>query len=166
MGKLVYHFGAMKAGKSAKLLQMAYQIDGKKSMGIYTTQDSCNHIESRLGISRSCKHIDELFLKPHNKYVKFIFIDECQWLKAHHIKKLREIADRNETEIHCFGLRSDFKGDTFPASNLLFLLADEFEHLPSYCDHCDCAAILHNKQQGEGKEAFESVCYEHFKGEI
>jgi len=163
MGKLVFHFGAMNAGKSAKLLQMAYQLDGKKSMDVYTAQTSCSSISSRLGIKRPCKHIDALFQDADLKFVRYIFVDECQWLKGHHIKKLRRYADMMNVEIHCFGLRSDFEGQMFPASRNLFMLADEFDHLHSFCDHCGCTAILHNKTKGLGKDAYESVCYNHFK---
>ncbi len=168
MGKLIYHFGAMNAGKSAKLLQMAYVLNGKKPIAVYTAQTGCDSVTSRLGIERPCEYIEALFEPTgHRVEPEYIFIDECQWLSLQHVRQLRLLADSYNVEIHCFGLRSDYLGVMFEASHELFLLADEFYSLQTFCDHCDCSAILHNKERGKldrNKDAYNSVCMAHFKG--
>lgn len=167
MSKLVFYFGAMNAGKSAKLLQMAYQTEGKKSFKVYTAQTNTTLIESRLGISRRCESIENLFKDTTQPLPKCIFIDECQWLTVEQVQRLRFYVDVLNIEVYCFGLRSDYEGKMFEGSQALFKVADKIEHLESYCDHCNNRAILHNKIEGKiGKEGFESVCYQHFKGDI
>lgn len=162
---LVFHYGAMNAGKSVRILQMAYQYHGKISYGIYTCELDTDKIESRIGIERKCDHVSELFKSRINRYRAAILIDEAQWLSVKQVTSLRKWVDEVGVEVHCFGLRTDTDGSFFEGAEALFKLADKCTHMTSFCAKCSKQAILHNKVSGMGKESFEAVCFEHFNKE-
>ena len=63
-----------------------------------------------------------------------IIVDECQLLTGEQIDQLRELVDRENLPVLCFGLRTDFQTKLFPGSRRLFELADSITEIKTICD--------------------------------
>ena len=63
-----------------------------------------------------------------------IIVDECQFLTGEQIDQLRELVDRENLPVLCFGLRTDFQTKLFPGSRRLFELADSITEIKTICD--------------------------------
>ena len=50
------------------------------------------------------------------------------------IDQLRELVDREDLPVLCFGLRTDFQTKLFPGSRRLFELADSITEIKTICD--------------------------------
>lgn len=163
MAKLIYTYGAMNCGKSLNLLVKAHNFD-EKGIPILVlkpsidTRDGEDVISSRIGVSRKCRMIDKkenLFnLAIKHRYVKFILIDECQFLTPQQVDQLAKIVDTFDITINCYGLRTDFRSKLFPGSRRLFEIADDISEMKSYCD-CGQKAIINARFDAEGKMILE-----------
>lgn len=68
----------------------------------------------------------------HGKYA-CILVDEVQFLEEAQIDQLFEIAILRDIPVICYGLRTDFLLQTFPASGRLLVLAHSIEELKTIC---------------------------------
>ena len=59
------------------------------------------------------------------------------------------LADLLNIEVMCYGLRTDFKSEMFPASQRLFELADEIEEVKSRCS-CGKKTIINARINEDG----------------
>ena len=57
-----------------------------------------------------------------------------QFLTGQQIDQLRELVDRENLPVLCFGLRTDFQTKLFPGSRRLFELADSITEIKTICD--------------------------------
>ena len=141
MAKLYFYYATMNSGKSLQLLTTAHNFD-EKAIPFLTmksskdTRDDTNFIKSRIGIKRECISIedeDDIYESVKNytqtNEVKWILIDECQFLEETQIDDLAKIVDLLNINVMCFGLRTDFQSKAFPASKRLFELADDIEEI-------------------------------------
>ena len=146
MAKLYFYYATMNSGKSLQLLTTAHNFD-EKAIPFLTMKsakgkrDDPNFIKSRLGIKRECIVIedeDDIYesVKNYTKTneVKWILIDECQFLEETQIDDLAKIVDLLNINVMCFGLRTDFQSKAFPASKRLFELADDIQEIKSTCE--------------------------------
>lgn len=144
MSKLYYRYGAMNAGKSTALLQVAhnYQEKGMNVVLIKSKIDTkgANKIISRIGIEASVDILldtnDTLFREENLELIKkakCILVDESQFLKEQQIEELWYITKQLDIPVICFGIRTDFLGKLFEGSKRLMELADEMEELPTIC---------------------------------
>lgn len=144
MSKLYYRYGAMNAGKSTALLQVAhnYQEKGMNVVLIKSKIDTKgeNKIISRIGIEASVNILldtnDTLFREENLELIKkakCILVDESQFLKEQQIEELWYITKQFDIPVICFGIRTDFLGKLFEGSKRLMELADEMEELPTIC---------------------------------
>ena len=76
--------------------------------------------------------ICELFRE--REHTDVIIVDECQFLTGEQIDQLRELVDRENLPVLCFGLRTDFQTKLFPGSRRLFELADSITEIKTICD--------------------------------
>jgi len=95
----------MNAGKSIEIIKVAhnYEEKGKNVLVLTSAIDDrygIGKITSRVGVSRDAElvfdetNIMEIFLKHHkNKPVDCVLIDECQFLKKHHVEEIAEIVE-------------------------------------------------------------------------
>lgn len=150
MAKLRFLYGAMASSKTLRLLALAYEFQEKGIPFLVMkpskdVRDGENIIKSRAGLERECIMIDsdvnlyqavkELnhILNLKSESLKWILIDECQFLTEEQIDQLSDVVDYLDIDVMCYGLRTDFKSHLFPASNRLFELSDYIEEIKSSC---------------------------------
>lgn len=147
---LRYYYGSMGSAKTLRLLTTAYNLEenGLDIMCLKPsedTRDGKDIIKSRVGLERKCIMVDPdvniyKAVKEYNNVLaaqfnrlKWVLIDECQFLTEEQIDQLSDVVDFLDIDVMCFGLRTDFQGKLFPASKRLFELADDIEEIKSTC---------------------------------
>ena len=145
MGKLKFVFGTMNSGKSLDLLGLAFNLESEKISFIVLkssidTRDGENTIHSRaipggrpcISISSENNIVDVVKQITDINTLKYILVDEVQFLSVEQIEQLAFIVDEYDINVICYGLKTDFKTKLFPASQRLFEIADEFVQIESY----------------------------------
>lgn len=164
MAKLRFIYGAMGCSKSLRLLATAHDFDEKNIPVVVLkpsmdTRDGENIVKSRAGLERECTSVSSdvnLFevIKEFNSSMsdglKWILVDECQFLTEEQVDQLSDIVDYLGIEVICYGLRTDFKTKLFPASKRLFELADEIEEIKASCN-CGGKASINARFNKDGK---------------
>ena len=146
MAKLYFSFSAMNAGKSAILLQSAYNYHerGMHTMLLKPALDNrdpkADHIVSRIGLNAEAdlftpetdleKHIKQAHAE---KPIDCVLLDEAQFLTSEQVWALARVSDYTKIPIMCYGLRTDFKGELFPGSATLLAIADDVRELRTLC---------------------------------
>mgnify|MGYP000263081663 CR=1 FL=1 len=143
MAKLYFRYGAMNSGKSTALMQVAYNYE-ERGMKVWLIKPSADSrdgqftLKSRIGLSSECEAIgpetDIRTLYYARQKVDVIIVDECQFMTMAQIDQLRELVDREDLPVLCFGLRTDFQTKLFPGSRRLFELADSITEIKTICD--------------------------------
>ena len=141
MAKLYFRYGAMGCGKSAALLQVAYNYN-KNGLNVALIKSKTDikadrDILSRIGLRRTVDYL----LPPKSKIKKYIvlddisaiIVDEAQFFSPSQVNELYEISKENDVPVLCYGLRCDFKMNGFPGSRRLLEIADEIEELKTIC---------------------------------
>jgi thymidine kinase len=141
----------MGAGKSLFLLARSHNFEqrGVPFLCLKPTvdnRDGDNIIHSRALLSRECVGVDSnvnIFeavkeitynrLSQGQDPLKWILVDEAQFLKKEQVDQLAEIVDTLDISIICYGLRTDFKSELFEGSKRLFEIADGFNEIKSSC---------------------------------
>ena len=142
MSKLYFRYGAMGSGKSAALLQVAYNYN-EKGMYVILMKPQIdtkaeNKISSRIGIERS---VDILIprdsgiieLIPDTKKPHAIIVDESQFLTSDQVDELYFISKIYDIPVLCYGLRCDFQMKGFEGSTRLLEIADDIEEMKTIC---------------------------------
>lgn len=143
MSKLYFRYGAMNCGKTTILIQTAYNYEerGQKVIIIKPKADTKGNenVVNRIGLSRK---VDELIGKDdkiidkvegHLDDLSCILVDEVQFFSKDQIKELFLLTKTYNIPVIAYGLRTDFKGETFEASSVLLGLADSLEEMPTIC---------------------------------
>ena len=166
--KLFFKFGCMNSAKSMLLLTTAHNLEenGLEIMVLKPsadTRDGEGIIRSRVGIERKCTNVDENvnlykaikeyrnFLASQFIELKWVLVDECQFLTEEQIDQLSDVVDFLDINVMCYGLRTDFQSRLFPASKRLFELADDFEEIKSTCACGDRKTSINARFDEEGK---------------
>lgn len=133
----------MCSGKSMFLLAKAYNFEERGiPYRIYKssidTRDA-GVIHSRAIGDKECCIItpEESFFEKEDWYntdVKWLLVDEAQFLTEQQVNELAVIADECGIDVICYGLRTDFQTNLFPGSKRLFEIADTFEEIKSQCE--------------------------------
>lgn len=145
MAKLYFRYGAMNAGKSAALLQVAhnYKEKNKKCIIIKPKIDTKGEdkVVSRIGLSSPVDILldrDESLFNIQNQQIikdsNCIIVDEAQFLSTKQVEELWIIANRFDIPVICYGLRTNFKSNFFIGSQRLMELADEIDELVTICE--------------------------------
>ena len=142
MCKLIFNYGTMNSGKSMLLLAKAYNFDERGiPYRIYKsavdTRDK-GVIHSRpIGDKPCCtiKANESFFSKEdwYNTDVKWLLVDEAQFLTEYQVDELAEIVDQCGINVICYGLRTDFQTHFFPGSKRLMELADSMTEIKTVC---------------------------------
>lgn len=189
MSKLYFTFSAMNAGKSAILLQAAYNYRerGMEVMLWTSAQHDASdegrfgEIGSRIGLSETAHRFDhdtELFdtIQAHHldTPLSAVFVDEAQFLTKPQVWQLAHVGDQLGLPVLCYGLRTDFQGELFDGSAALLAIADDLREVRTIC-HCGKKATMtarlddagHVVKEGEqvmvGKEVYVSLCRKHWE---
>ena len=167
-GKIKFNYGAMGSGKSLHLIATAHNFKVHSIPFIVLkskidNRDGEDVIHSRaigdiecVGIS-----IDDNLFEMISKYLnadlfygakglKWILIDECQFLTEKQVDELAAIADNFGINVLCYGLRTDFRTQLFPGSKRLFEIADSFEEIKSSC-YCNSKTIFNARINKDGE---------------
>ena len=163
MAKLYFSYSAMNAGKSAILLQSAYNYHerGMKTLLLKPEVDTrdplSNHIVSRIGIKAQAEvfsadtDLEEFIKQYYNKTkVDCILLDESQFLTPDQVWQLASISDDFGIPVMCYGLRTDFKGNLFPGSATMLAIADDVREIRTLC-WCGRKATMTMRFDAEGK---------------
>jgi thymidine kinase len=156
--ELVAYLGVMDAGKSTLALQFHHSLGGHGVL--YTSMDrgGTGIISSRIGLSHEAREVTpDLDIYDELAHVKppYVVVDEVQFLEApKQINHLADAVDGLDLDVYAFGLKTDFRGDLFPASRRLIELADRVEELPVRVN-CWCGRRgTHNARVRDGVMAF------------
>ena len=143
MAKLYFKYGAMGSSKTAQVLITKFNYE-ERGMRVFLikpeidTRDGADVIRSRIGLSATAVCIPkdaDLFdiYKKEKKNYDVIIADECQFFTKEQIDGLREIVDRINIPVLCFGLRTDFLTHFFPGARRLMELADSITEIKTVC---------------------------------
>lgn len=186
MAQLYFYYSSMNAGKSTSLLQSAYnyQERGMKVQLFTVAFDDRfaeGKIASRIGLQSSAdlftntsNLFDEVARKHASNKLSCVFIDEAQFLSKKQVKQCLQIVDKLNIPVLAYGLRTDFRGETFTGSHYLLAWADKMNELKTIC-YCgrkaNFVAKVNDKgdiiQEGEqieigGNEKYVSLCRKHY----
>ncbi|MCL4163740.1 UNVERIFIED_CONTAM: hypothetical protein GTU68_038587, partial [Idotea baltica] len=162
MAKLYFHYSTMNAGKSALLLQAAYNYL-ERGMQTYLLTARLDRragqarIASRIGIEQPADvfgKTDDLFVMLSAQLsagpVACVFVDEAQFLSEAQVWQLARAVDDLGLPVMCYGLRVDFRGQLFPGSAALLALADEMREVRTIC-HCGRKATMVVRKDASGR---------------
>ena len=164
MCRLYFYYGTMASCKSMLLMTTAFNMDQQNIKTLtmkpsIDTRDGECVIHSRVGISRKCLTFDQnedlyslviqIIAGFQYKDIKWIFVDECQFLTEEQVDQLSDIVDNLGINVACYGLRTDFKSKLFPGSKRLFELADTIEEIKSTCE-CGNKTIINARIDKDG----------------
>ena len=184
MAQLYYRYSTMNAGKSIELIKVAYNYEerGKHVLTLIPSVDDrygVGLITSRIGLQREADIVNEdtnilaLFIQKNTDHpVDCVLIDECQFLKKHHVEELAEIVDSFEVPVLAYGLKNDFQNELFEGSYYMLAYADKIEEIKTIC-WCGRKATMVARlvngnivKQGEqivigGNDMYVSLCRKH-----
>ena len=185
MAQLYYRYSTMNAGKSIELIKVAYNYEerGKRVLTLAPSVDDrygMGLITSRIGLQREAvivnddTNILDLFIERNDdKKIDCILLDECQFLKKHHVEELAEIVDSYDVPVLAYGLKNDFRNELFEGSYYMLIYADKIEEIKTIC-WCGrkatmVARVVDGKivKQGKqiqigGNEMYVSLCRKHY----
>lgn len=155
MAKMHFKYASMNSGKSIDLIRTAYNYEenGYKVLILKPAIDTKgeNHITSRIGLS---KKVDELLLYSDNVLEKLkgrlhdiacILIDEAQFLSTKQVEDLFLISKACDVPVICYGLRTNFKMESFAGSKRLLEIADVLEGINTLCSCGEIARYVGRK---------------------
>lgn len=168
MGKLIYTFGTMGAGKTAAAIELVKEL-GARGIRVWPLSPAANtrgesgKFSSRNGQSTEAITVGpafELFAAFRNKLRNSaIVVDEAQFILPYQVEDLRRLADEAEADVYCFGLRTDFLGRLFPGAQRLLELADEVKVLEHACE-CGRPAVVNARIGADRKPEKSGGVYE------
>lgn len=147
MAKLFFRYSAMDAGKTLDLLKVAYNYEdrGQHTLVITSAIDrraGDNKVKSRIGFDKEAVSTtidDNLYdlINKHNLQQKIacVLVDEVHFFSPEQIVQLSDVVDYLNIPVICYGLRSDYRGQPFPAASILLATADTLEEVKTIC-HC------------------------------
>lgn len=153
MAKLYFRHGTVSSAKTLNLLAVAhtYRTQGKKVLLLKPAIDTrfgLSHIRSRSGLEAAA----DMLIHPHSilksedfEGVSCAIVDEVQFASISIVEQLRELTINPGVPVLCYGLRTDFRGQLFPASQRLFELADMIEEIKTTCAFCNSKAVFNLK---------------------
>lgn len=185
MAQLFFKYSTMNAGKSIELIKVAhnYEERGKRVL-VFTpaidTRSGVGIIESRIGLKREGVPVEDdtnllsIIIRENEKHeVSCVLVDECQFLKKHHVEELVEIVDTMDIPVMCYGLKNDFKNELFEGSYYMLVYADKIEEIKTIC-WCGrkatmIARIVDGKHVKEGEQVviggmdmYVPLCRKHY----
>ena len=166
MAKIFFRYGTMGSGKSLDLLKVAYNYEenGLKPIILTSKIDDrygVDKVQSRTGIKKEAigigvdSNIFEIIEYKRTiigDNIGCILVDEVQFFTTEHIEQLVRIVDTLNIPVICYGLRSDFKLQTFESIKYLMGVADEIEEIKTICSECTKKkAIVNAKFNQDGE---------------
>ncbi len=186
MASFYFYYAAMNAGKTTSLLQTDhnYHERGMNTV-IFThsvdTRYGKGVVCSRIGLQKNAMAYDRDFdffcYVKGAKDISCVLVDEAQFLTKEQVDQLSDVVDFLDIPVLAYGLRSDFRGNSFEGSQRLLTIADILVELKTVC-FCGKKATMNMRIDAEGNkvvdgnqidiggnEKYVSVCRKHFKTE-
>lgn len=191
MASVYFHYSAMNAGKTTLLLQARHNYL-ERGMHVLClkpeldTRDEKGRIVSRVGLSAPCQLLSSscsLYSTvcqelSSARRLDCVLIDEAQFLTIAQVEEAFLVCDTLHIPVMCYGLRSDFLGNPFPASVRLLAKSDNLIELKTIC-HCGKKATMnmrvddqgHTVTSGEqvlvgGNNRYVALCRKHFQEKL
>lgn len=159
MAKLLFKYATMNSGKTIDLIRTAYNYEenGYKTIILKPVADTKgdDKIVTRIGLERKVDYLvssdDNILRMLYNKLndVKCIFVDETQFLSKEQIDDLFVISKVFDVSVICYGLRLNFKMESFEGSKRLLEIADILEELKTICSCGKVARYVGRKVNGK-----------------
>ena len=157
MAQLYFKYGAMGSSKTANALmtRFNYEERGQQTLLVkprLDTRDGDHMVASRIGLKYPCIYFDELQTLTIMELQQnaCIIVDEAQFLTKDEVMYLVYLVDDLDIPVICYGLRADFKGDLFPGSEALLVMADKIEEVKTIC-WCGKKAMFNARFDRDGK---------------
>ena len=157
MAKLYFRYGVMGSSKSANALMVRYNYEERGQSALMVKpaidqREGTQVVNSRIGLSFPCVWFEELeqMTHPAIKRHQCIIVDEAQFLTREEVMYLVYLVDDLDIPVMCYGLRADFKGDLFPGSYALLVMADKIEEVKTIC-WCGKKATFNARFDKDGK---------------
>ena len=155
-----------------KVLLMTFSRDTRNGVGYITSRTGLQ--EEAIALDEDSNPYEVAYVEAVNVGFSAIFVDEIQFATKKQIEEFSDIVDEFNVPVLCYGLRSDFAGELFPAIEKLLVLADTIEEIKSICwcgrKSTMNARIVDGKvtKTGEqiqigGNESYVSLCRKHWK---
>jgi thymidine kinase len=170
MAKLIFTYGAMDAGKTTSMLQVAHNYESKGLVPRVFTYKGCDRAGEcycRLGVTRASHIFDKeySFLALDLSNVSVLLIDEAQFLTTSQVFELGEVASCKNVPVMCYGLRTSWQAHVFDGSCTLLGIADELREIRTICScgkkatmaHRTCASPI-DGDEDLGQDKYMSVC--------
>ena len=179
MAKLYYYYGAMNASKTLIAQGNAYNyIENEMSPlvvnGVLEGRQKST-VDSRPGISIPAVSMETVMAMTDTdiKSYDIVIVDAAEQLTKEEIDRLTYIVDELNIPVVCYGLRTDYKGNLFPAAGYLFSVCDNVEEIKTIC-WCGAKAIMTAKVDENGRVIQEetncacetkwiALCRKHYK---
>lgn len=155
MAKMHFKYASMNSGKSIDLIRTAhnYEENGYGVLIISPVVGKSAHkmISSRVGLDRKADllllYSDDIFkvLKGKLANVKAILVDEAQFLSSKQVTDLFIISKALDISVICYGLRTNFKMESFAGSKRLLELSEVLEELNTLCSCGNIARFVARK---------------------
>ena len=157
MAQLYFKFGAMGSSKSANALMARFNYEERGQQALLVkprmdTRDGDHLVVSRIGLKHPCIYFDEMreLTIMELQQNACIIVDEAQFLTKEEVHYLVYLVDELDIPVMCYGLRADFKGELFPGSYELLVMADKIEEVKTIC-WCGKKATFNARFDAEGK---------------
>ena len=140
MAQLYFKYGAMGSSKTANALmaRFNYEERGQEALMVkpqIDVRDGEHMVRSRIGLTYPCVYFHEMRALGDEALQKYacIIVDEAQFLTREEVLYLVHLVDECGIPVMCYGLRADFKGELFPGSYELLVMADKIEEVKTIC---------------------------------
>lgn len=151
--------GTMNSGKTAQSVMLSHSLKKQdKRVKVYKVQPEregavASQLSSRAGVSCECTLIGpsydfSSYIRVNFYDIDVIIVDECQFLSIEQIDYLAYCG----VEVIFSGLKVNYKGEMFEASERILIYADKEVKLPSYCSSPGCKNLAtHHILEIDGK---------------
>ena len=157
MAQLYFKYGAMGSSKTANALMTRFNYEERGQQCLLVKprldqRDGAHMVVSRIGLTHECIYFDEMQKLSIMELQQnaCIIVDEAQFLTKDEVMYLVYIVDDLDIPVICYGLRADFKGDLFPGSYELLVMADKIEEVKTIC-WCGKKATFNARFDADGK---------------
>ena len=140
MAQLYFKYGVMGSSKTANALmaRFNYEERGQKCLLVkprLDQRDGARKVVSRIGLEHPCIYFEDMQEMSVTELQEnaCIIVDEAQFLTKEEVHYLVHLVDDFGIPVICYGLRADFKGELFPGSYELLVMADKIEEVKTIC---------------------------------
>lgn len=159
MAKLTFRYATMNSGKTLDLIIRAYNYN-ETNQQIIIMKPSIDSKGDKKIVSRSGLEKDVDFLIGENDNIlqlvkdrinttKIILIDEAQFLNSRQVDELFLITKVFNIDVVCYGLRLNFKMESFEGSKRLLEISENLEEFKSLCECGKTARYVGRKINNE-----------------